>query len=439
MTNTPIDPTVPAAVTPLSQRVSKIVLNPWSILVCLGMGSIFGLTLPAAGRALSIIGSIYVDLLKMIVLPFMVSAVIFSLQRLFKEGGAGKILTRVIWVIAAFSFAAALVGAVSTYALKPGSNLSPSTRASFGKIVGNDTSQSNTELLLKSDESPPKETSVGDVLTSLIPTNIFASLAQGEALKSLVFAVLFGFAIGQVPTRISDNLTNALETVYHACQTLTRWLSLPVPIVLFSMAAAQMAETGLEPIVAMGGFVISFVLATLLMLVLAIMLIRQRCGATLSEVLDAMREPFALAVATRNSATCMPAMIKSLAEKLRFARSRVELLVPLSVSLLRIGPTLYYAAATLFIAQLYDRSLSPTDIGVVALVSVLAGFASAGASGLVTLSLIGTTAGYLGLPFEAAFVLFAAVDPLCDVARTVLIVIGNSAAVAVICPRPLKV
>ncbi len=233
--------------------------------------------------------------------------------------------------------------------------------------------------------------------------------------------------------------THTLETVYQACQTLTRWLNYPLPIVLFAMSAAQMAETGLEPILAMSGFVIAFVLATVALIVLAILLIRQRSGHTLTEVLDAMRAPFAIAVATRSSATCMPSMIEALADKLNFARTRVELLVPLSVSLLRTGPTLYYVAATLFIAQLYDRSLTFPEVGIVVMVSVLAGFASAGMSGLVTLSLVGTTAGFLGLPFEAAFILFVAVDPICDIARTVLIVIGNSAAVAAVCPKPLKV
>ncbi len=424
---------------PLSQRLYRLALNPWMILACLVAGSALGVAMPAAGKALSVIGSIYVDLLKMIVLPFMVSAVIFSLQRLFKEGGAGQVLSRVAWVFVSFSLLAAVVGALGTYTLNPGADLSPSTRATFGKIVGSDAAQSNTEMSLQQVDAAPKEVSLRDVLGSLIPSNIFASLAQGEALKALVFALLFGFAIGQVPARISDNLTHALETVYHACQTLTHWLNYPVPLVLFAMAAAQMAETGVEPIMAMGGFVVTFVLACLLLSGLAVVLLRQRSGRSWGEVLEAMQAPFALAVATRSSATCMPSMIEALADKLRFARSRVELLVPLSVSLLRTGPTLYYVAATLFIAQLYDRSLTLPEVGLVVLVSVLAGFASAGMSGLVTLSLVGTTSGYLGLPFEAAFILFVAVDPICDIARTVLIVIGNSAAVAAVCPKPLKV
>ncbi len=51
----------------------------------------------------------------------------------------------------------------------------------------------------------------------------------------------------------------------------------------------------------------------------------------------------------------MPSMIESLVDELGFARSRVELLVPLTVSLLRVGPMVYYVCATLFIAQLYEE------------------------------------------------------------------------------------
>jgi len=136
---------------------------------------------------------------------------------------------------------------------------------------------------------------------------------------------------------------------------------------------------------------------------------------------------------------CLPIMIESLVDRLGFARARVELLVPLTVSLLRIGPVVYYVCATLFIAQIYGRSLSAAEVGIVLLASVLAGFASAGMTGLVTVSLIGMTCTYLGLPFEAAFILFLAVDPICDMLRTLVLVIGNTAAVTVVCPRPLKI
>lgn len=205
------------------------------------------------------------------------------------------------------------------------------------------------------------------------------------------------------------------------------------------MSAAQMAKTGLGPLQAMAQFVLAFFVASLLALAIATIILWKRSNSTLRQTLNALRGPFALALATRSSATCMPIMIESLADRLGFARSRVELMVPLSVSLLRIGPVIYYVAATVFVAQLYGKPLGITELAVILSASILAGFASAGMTGLLTVSLVGLTCSYLGLPFEAAFILFLAVDPICDMLRTLVLVIGNNAAVSLICPRPLKI
>lgn len=414
-------------------------LNPWVVISMLSAGFALGVYFPALSLKLGFIGDIYVDLLKMIALPFMVSAVIFSLQKLFREGGAGNLLARVgIW-FAVFSVAAAVMGVAVLLMLQPGADLSPATKEIFGKIVGNDLSSSDTVMSLHGVDALAKSVGFSEVLISIVPSNIFAALAGGETLKALVFALLFGFAVGQVPSRVADGLTQSLETIYHACQTLMRWLNYPLPLVLFCMSASQMAKTGIGPLQAMGHFVMAFALASGIALVLSALIIWKRSNMSLAQTLSALRGPFALALATRSSATCMPAMIEGLVDRLGFARSRVELLVPLSISLLRVGPVLYYVAATIFIAQLYDRPLGPADLMLVMGASILAGFASAGMTGILTVSLVGLTCSYLGLPFEAAFILFLAVDPICDMLRTLVLVIGNSAAVSVVCARPLKI
>ena len=421
------------------KTLQKLALNPWVILGSLVAGFCLGAMAPQFALRLGFIGDIYVDLMKMIVLPLMVSAVIFSLQRLFQEGGTANVLRRVVVVFVAFSAGVAILGAATLLLMRPGSDLPQHTLDTFGRIVGNDVASTNTVMDLYGADAEPAGTSLTAVLSSMVPSNIFAALANGETLKALVFALLFGFAVGQVPARLSEGLTRALETIYQSCQTLTRWLNFPLPLVLLCMSAAQLAKTGLEPLLAMTQFVLAFFVASSLALLLAIGVIWRRSEHSLASITEAMRAPFALALATRNSATCMPVMIESLVEKLGFARSRVELMVPLSVSLLRIGPILYYVCATLFIAQLYGRSLTGSEILLVLAASTLAGFASSGMSGLVTVSLTGMACGYLGLPFEAAFILFVAVDPLCDMLRTLVIVIGNTAAVSLICPQPLKI
>lgn len=421
------------------KKLYAFALNPWVVIASLSAGFMLGLYMPSLGLKLGFVGDVYVDPLKMIALPFMVSAVIFSLQRLFREGGAGGLMARVAIVFAVFSVVVALLGALTLLVMKPGENLSTETMQTFGKIVGNDLNSSDTIMSLQGVDAPVKSVSFSEVLVSLVPSNIFAALANGDTLKALVFALLFGFAVGQVPSRVSDGLTQSLETIYHSCQTLMRWLNYPLPLILFCMSAAQMAQTGIGPLQAMAQFVLAFFVASVLALVIATIIIWKRSNSTLGQTLDALRGPFALALATRSSATCMPIMIESLADRLGFARSRVELMVPLSVSLLRIGPVIYYVAATVFVAQLYGKPLGITELAVILSASILAGFASAGMTGLLTVSLVGLTCSYLGLPFEAAFILFLAVDPICDMLRTLVLVIGNNAAVSLICPRPLKV
>ncbi|MGG1947628.1 cation:dicarboxylase symporter family transporter [Trinickia sp. NRRL B-1857] len=420
-------------------KLYALAVNPWVVIGSLALGSAFGLLLPLMAQRLDVIGDLYVNLLKMTTLPFMVSAVIFSLQRLFRDGGTSRLLLRVVIVILGASATVAVVGAIVLLTMRPGANLSTATMQTFGAMVGSDASGTNeTVMSLYGTDTVPKTVGFTDMLKSLVPSNIFAALASGDALKALVFALLFGLAVGRVPERISVGLSQALETVYHACQKLMHWLSYPLPLILFCMSAAQLGKSGVGPLHAMLQFVIAFFIVAVLLLVLAAAIIWKRSANSLGGTLDALRAPFALALATRNSAACMPSMIESLVDRLGFARSRVELMVPLTVSLLRVGPMVYYVCATLFVAQLYGRHLGVAEVSTVLLASILAGFASAGMTGLVTVSLIGMTCVYLSLPFEAAFILFLAVDPLCDMLRTLILVIGNTAAVSVICPRPLK-
>ena len=86
-----------------AKKIYSLALNPWVILGSLALGFLVGSIAPQQAIQLGFLGDIYVDLLKMITLPFMVSAIIFSLQRLFREGGTGKLLGRLAVVFLAAS------------------------------------------------------------------------------------------------------------------------------------------------------------------------------------------------------------------------------------------------------------------------------------------------------------------------------------------------
>ena len=417
-------------------KLHRFSANPLTVLACVMLGGLLGWAAPALSKNLSVVGLIYLDLLKMIVMPFMVSAVIFSLQRLFRDGGAGKILGKITMVFVVFSVVSALASAVGTLLMQPGGHMSIDSKAAMGKIIGESVDNGNIDMALRGVEVQTTTNTLTTVISSLLPSNIFDSLAKGETLKALVFSLLFGFAVGQLHGRTSDSMSNMLETVYQACQLLTRWVNIPVPLVLICMTASQVGNTGLDPLVIMMEFVVAFLVVSLALLAVSVLILRWRSGRSLAQVFDSMRETLTLGVATNSSANCMPAMVDGLVERLHFARTRVELLVPLSVSLLRIGAVAYFVCGTLFVAELYDRDLSAAEIGLVVLISALSGFASAGMAGILTISLIGTSCNYLGLPFEAAFILFVAVDPICAMVRTAVTVISSCAAVSMVCAKP---
>jgi Na+/H+-dicarboxylate symporter len=417
--------------------IRSLASRPGVVVASVVLGVVAGMAIPAVALKLTLVSQIYLALLKMIVLPFMVSAIIFSLYRLFLEGQTGRLLARMTVLFLLVLLVSAVMAAAASLLVAPGKDLPAETMVQLGRMVGGGTGLgASDEMALLSSEEVAVEHSVADMLRQLIPDNIFSALAQGETLKAFVFALLFGCALSRVPSTIADSLSSSMETIFHVCQTLTRWFNYFLPLVLFCMVASQIAQSGLEPLQAMLGFLVTLILVSCVLVLGAFWVLVRTSGQSWRQVLVSQREPMTMALATRSSQACMPAMIESLVVRLGFPHYRVELLIPLGVSLLRVGPVLYYVVATFFIAHLYDRVLSVQDIIIVVLASMLAGLASTGMSGLLVLSMIGLVCGFLSLPFEAALALFVAVEPVSDVFRTLVSVAVNNAWAAAVCGAP---
>jgi len=92
----------------------------------------------------------------------------------------------------------------------------------------------------------------------------------------------------------------------------------------------------------------------------------------------------------------------------------------------------------LFVAQVYENELSGAELLLLGLVAWVSSFATGGMTGVALITMTGGICAQLNLPFEAAFVLFVAVDPICTMMRTVMNVVTSCAAITAICPRPLK-
>lgn len=416
----------------------QILKHPATIVASIALGIFLGQQFPSFSLSLSPIADVYISLLKMIALPLMITAVIFSISRLMSDGEAPVLMRRFLLMFALVIPFAILVSLITSVVLTPGKVITPEAQAALGSLIGADNISDTTSVEFFRESVSEDNAELLSILMSIVPNNIFASLSNGDALPVLIFALIFGASLGSVSARLKGTLTAVLESVYRSCLLMTSWLVVPLPIALIASLSSQLATSGIQPLLLMGEFLMALAVSSIFVLIIATIVIWIRSGANFSAVINSLQMPFAVALATRNSIASMPPMMEAL-EKLNFPKLQVELMVPLSISLARIGPTMFYVTATLFIAELYGRDLALADFFLVGFACFLAGMASAGATGVVALSMISISCGYLQLPFEAVLILFIAVDVISDTLRTLVLVIGNMAFSSLVCPRPLRI
>ncbi|HAN45122.1 MAG TPA: dicarboxylate/amino acid:cation symporter [Cyanobacteria bacterium UBA8156] len=420
------------------QTVVAVLKSPWTVLASIGLGVYLGIGHPQAATGFAMVGQLYLSLLRMCVLPILLSAIVMSIGRLVGSSDASQALRRITGAFLVGMILAALVGMVVALVLGPGRSLDRATLQKLGVLVN--ASGIDLEFALNQPTPPPPAPpSLTSFLTRLIPDNIFSSLTNGDTLQVLFFCIVFGLTLGAVKSRqatTADAVFDLLEVLYKSFNQLIGWLTLALPIALCSLLAAQIAKAGIDLVLTMVNFLLCTIAVYAFLYGVSTLVIWRRARCTLPATLQVVSGPTVLALATANALACLPAAIGAMTE-LRFVRQTTDLVIPLGVTLGRFGQIAYFALATVFVAQLYQMSLGLGQLAMVGVGSILAGLASSGATGLVTLSTLGVVLQPLGLPLEAVLALFVAIDALVDPMRTLCTLHGGMAATAAVAERDL--
>jgi Na+/H+-dicarboxylate symporter len=397
-------------------------------------GLYLGLYHKGAAHAIAPLGDLYLDLLRMCILPYLLAVVTVSLGRLLRSRTAAGQLRRIIIIFVGGMLVASASGTAAGLVLGPGRNLPATVLAALGSTVRKATQSGELEVPLTGPIVHPEMPSLLRTVVDTVPVNIFRALSDGAVIQVLIFALIFGVALALVPQRNNLVMTRALEAVYGAFQRIIHWVNFLLPLALCAMIADHAASAGATPFAAMAMFLIGFGALAAAWLVACSLVVWWRSGAGYIASVTALKEPLLLAVATRSSINCVPATVEAMHLNLRFERKSAELVAPLAITLCRYGPLLYYAFGTVFAAQLYGVPLDLRNVALIILTSALAGIASIGTTGVLGLTMMSLPFGALGLPIEAPLALFIAIDPLFDATRTLCIVYGNCAATALVAP-----
>jgi proton glutamate symport protein len=415
------------------QQVANALRNPWAIAISAALGIYIGTLNRPLAEFIAPLGAVYLGLLKMCVLPILLSAITMSIGRLMRTQNAGESVRRILLIFPLSLVAVSLLATGIAAIAGPGRDLPATTLTALGGLINQ--SGIDLEVALNQSQVTVEPTGVSQLFTSLVPDNIFQALSEGQTLKVLVFSIIFGSALGLVQEEVTETFFSWLESVYKTCNKLLQGLTLLLPFGLCSLIASQFAKIGVEVLLAMLKFVIVASCTYGLIYGISTLILWRQSDRTLWQVIIAQKETTILAIATTSSLTCIPAAIAALGEDLQFNRQATNLVTPLSITLCRFGSVIYFALAAVFVMQLYGKPFTLESGCMIVVGSILAGMATSGVTGILTLTLLDLVLSPLKLPLEAVLVLFIAIDPLMDPLRTVSIVQTGMAVTGMIVDR----
>ncbi|MBI1774467.1 MAG: dicarboxylate/amino acid:cation symporter [Proteobacteria bacterium] len=368
-------------------------------------GLLLALTWPSAAASLQPIGTAFIEAIRMIIIPLIVSSVSLGT---YKMGANIRQLGRVAVVSFSYfyfaTFCAIVIALVLDGIVHPGigAGLVPT-----GKIPPN--------LAVSIDWIK--------FLLDLIPSNIVAVMAAGRLLPTLVFAVLFGVALAGIGARARP-VVDLLEAIMAAMFRLTQWIIALSPLAIFALMGFLFATQGLGAVLGLAKLIgLMYVGLAIEIAIFCVMLTAM--GDRPLYVFRRILEPLLLAFTTRSSEVTLPVHMKILQE-MGIPNKIVSVVLPLGYSFNQDGSILYQALAVTFMAEAYNVALDWPALLTI-LITVL--IASKGGANIPSGSLVilATVLTAIGLPVEA-IALVAGVDAFMDMGRTAVNVLGNTVA-----------
>ncbi len=418
----------------MNLTVKWFLKSPIGILFGVVGGVLTGHFFPALGAQLGGFGSIIVALLKMCIIPIIVTSITLGLATLLSTKmhiSLGRILTGFLAVIIVTSS----VGVLVAYVAEPGHRLDTSASPTL-KAVAISAAQVDRSL----DE--PLEAALDKGLTKFligaVPRNVFDAMAEDRFFQLVIFSFIFGISLAFIPRKLQDRLIPLLEAVKDVFDNIFNSITMILPIAIFLIMAHDIQTVGTDTLLGMMAFVGSAYLAMLVLFIINTFVIMFRTNTSILTGLRYLKDPLFIAVATHSGVAAIPAAITALTRDFKLERKLVGTMVPIGTILGQYGTLIYFSFTAVFVAQFYNISLDFGEYVFIILMAVIAALSAIGASGVLQLPLLAIILEPLGLPLGAVLVLLVAVDAIMDTGMSFMRVHTNCAAVTLIVPKQSK-
>lgn len=349
------------------------------------------------------IGDLFLKLLKMIVLPLIISSIITGVSHIPIKS-LGQIGFVTLLVFKGQMLLSAILGLFFVNLFKPGLYID------LHKII--DAKEQNIDFITES------KVNITDLFMSMLPENIFAGLAHGDLVPVIIFCIVIALALAAVPG--GEALLKHVRTILAAILLITHWIMELAPFGIFALICKTVAIGGLNALLQYGPFVLTVLSAffTLLFLVGSLM-VHFFTDFSPLEFFAGMREAMLTAFSTSSSAATIPVSLETMENKFHVSEKVASFLIPLGATMNMNGAAIYEAVVTLFVAQAWlPEPLSLSKQIFVLIMVLIATFGTPGIphGSLVTLAVVFEA---VGLPIEAIAVILS-IDRILDMTRTMI-------------------
>lgn len=386
------------------------------ILIALILSVVAGLaagleSLPFINQWIAPIGTIFINLIKMMIVPVVFCSLIVGVTSL---GGDGKKLGRIsIKTIALYMVTTAVaivIGLAVAGVIHPGVGL---------EIAG--------KAAPKVKEAP----TLMQVLVNMVPTNPIASMAKADILPVIIFALFVGVGITQVGGNRTNPLINFFDAAAEVCYRIIAMIMRFAPIGVFALLLPVVCKNGPKVLLPLLSVIACYAIGSTLHCVLVYSsLASVGGGISPLKFFRGMSEAMMLAFTTCSSAGTLPVNMKNAQEKLGLSREITSFVLPLGATINMDGTAIYMGICSLFIANVFGINLTSSDMLMIIFTGTLASIGTAGVpgAGLIMLAMVLQA---VQLPLEG-LALVAGIDRVLDMFRTTVNITGDVAVAAVV-------
>lgn len=381
------------------------------LLVGLGAAFTGSPVLHALAEGSAPLGKIFINAIKMVVIPLVVAIIFTSIASLGNLKDIGRIGGSALILYWVTVIPAIIIGMGVT---------------ALGMRFAPEMSAPPTE-----ERAIPELQSIMDFIVSLIPSNPFAAAADGALLPLIVFTALLAAAAGTLEKDRRERLVTASEDISEALIKLVWWILYTAPIGVFGLVAPATAILGWDLVKSLGVFIACVAIG--LLVFLALIYVPLIWLATHKSPLKFFRGIFGattIAVSTTSTATAIPVTREEATGNLGVSEKVADMLIPLGASMYRPGSALFQGAAIVFLAYLFGVPLSLGAAGAVVLATFLVSLtvAPVPSSSVVTMAPALDT---IGVPTSGLAIILG-IDRIPDMMRSGVNLIGQVLVAALV-------